>query len=194
MHNPLLSAIEQILTAEPPVSWSEHGLIRRLVEQGHLSADFASDSLALFHTHFLVMNALYQLRRGFQAEGRGLLQISALRILLMPMPDLAAEDSRSLIAGDASLESYYLDWQHFASASNTSVGALLNSFWRRYLVQDDRHQALKLMELEEPVTLQQIKKRYREKAMAWHPDRGGSDEQLAELNVALEVLKRYHGA
>lgn len=194
MKNPLLTAIEQILTAEPQTVWSEHGLIRRLVDAGHLAENFASDSLGLFQTHFLVMNALYQLRRHLAARGKGYLDISALRIVLTPASEVAGAETRSLTAGNAPLEGYYLDWTHFAGASAASVDELLSSFWRRYLVQDDRHRALELMELEEPVTLQQIKKRYRQKAMAWHPDRGGSDTRLAELNGALDILKRYYGA
>lgn len=194
VNNPLLTAVEQILTAEPQTTWSEHGLIRRLLQAGQLTADYATDSLALFHTHFLVMNALYQLRRRLVAEGRGGVEISALRIALIPAADVAAQESRSLAAGDHEVEGYYLDWANFASASTASVDELLSSFWRRYLVQDDRHQALQLLELAEPVTLRDIKQRYREKAMLWHPDRGGSDTQLAELNGALEVLKRYYGA
>lgn len=173
------------------MSWSEHGLIRRLVDDGQLTAGYASDSLALFQTHFLVMNALYQLRTRFAAAGRGQLQISALEIQLLPA-DGGIVAGTGLTTSDGSLESWYLDWDNFAAASAASVDELLDSFWRRYLVQGDRHQALQLLELKEPVTLQQIKKRYREKAMVWHPDRGGSDAQLAELNRALDVLQRYY--
>lgn len=194
MNNPLLTAIEQILASEPQAIWSEHGLIRQLIQGGRLTADYPSDSLALFHTHFLVMNALYQLRQRFAVDGRGGMEISALRIALTPASDVIAEGARSLAVGDLQLQNYYLDWANFASASAASVDELLNSFWRRYLVQHDRHQALHLLELAEPVTLREIKKRYREKAMLWHPDRGGSDAQLVALNGALEVLKRYYGA
>ena len=51
--------------------------------------------------------------------------------------------------------------------------------------------ALTLLELALPVTPLQIRRRYRELAMRWHPDRNGSaeaHEQMIALNSAVELL------
>ncbi len=183
------------MTTSPGVSWTEHAIIRTLVDQEYLSADYGRESLGLFQTHFLVMNALYQLRQRFCDAGIGSLSISALSILFTPWSGSSEEwdeRKRELMEGSPQLAEYYLSWDTFTSASTESVDELLNSFWRRYGAQDDRHDALKLMGLEEPVTMLEIKRRYREKAMIMHPDRGGSDAELAELNDALDTLKRYY--
>lgn len=201
LDNPLSKPIEQILIASSGVSWTEHELIRRLVDQNYLAADFGQGSLSLFQTHFMVMNALYRLRRNLEDAQQGSLAISAVAIVYTPTELNAGHHNNShnsqhrniqLRDGRCQLEAYYLSWENLASASTASVDELLNSFWRRYTIQDDRLHALQLMELQEPVTLTEIKHRYRQKAMAWHPDRGGCDAQLAKLNEAMEVLKRYY--
>lgn len=195
MDNPLIAPIEQILVASPGVSWTEHAVIRHLIDLNYLSPDYGRESLGLFQTHFLVMNALYQLRHKFIDSQAGSLSISALSIIFKPRTGPSQEwDGRSqdLAEVNPQLAEYYLSWDTFTTASTESVDELLNSFWRRYGAQDDRYEALELMDLKEPVTMVQIKKRYREKAMILHPDRGGSDSQLAELNDALDTLKRYY--
>lgn len=195
MDNPLIAPIERILTASPGVSWTEHAVIRHLIDLNYLSPDYGRESLGLFQTHFLVMNALYQLRNKFIDSQAGCLSISALSIIFTPRAGLQEEwdeSQQELTEVSPLLADYYLSWETFTSASTESVDELLNSFWRRYGAQDDRLEALELMGLEEPVTMVQIKKRYREKAMILHPDRGGSDSQLAELNGALDTLKRYY--
>ena len=53
--------------------------------------------------------------------------------------------------------------------------------------------ALALLELSMPVTPQQIRRRYRELAMRWHPDLNGSaqaHEQMIALNSAVDLLER----
>lgn len=40
---------------------------------------------------------------------------------------------------------------------------------------------------------EEVKRAYRERAQKFHPDRGGSNEQMARLNLAYEVIKRFKG-
>jgi hypothetical protein len=68
--------------------------------------------------------------------------------------------------------------------------------WTRYEAQAgadaEVRRALALLELALPVTSLQIKTRYRELAMRWHPDRNGSaeaHEQMIALNSAVELLR-----
>jgi DnaJ-class molecular chaperone len=39
----------------------------------------------------------------------------------------------------------------------------------------------------------EVKRAYRERARRVHPDRGGSNEQMARLNLAYEVIRRFKG-
>ena len=186
MHNPFLQPLKQQIAGAGP--WTEHELLRQLVDDGLLSPDYGRQSIDLFHAHFLTMNALYRfqemnLRPGFR------LQIEATRIEWVPN----SEDGQLLVQNsDHALRSYYLDWDHFSGATDDSVGQLLDSFWSRFLAQDEKQQALELMQLDVTAGMDQIKRRYRQLAMQLHPDRGGSNEQLAEINWAYETLKRCY--
>ncbi len=67
--------------------------------------------------------------------------------------------------------------------------------WSRFAAQagadEEIKQALAVLELTLPVTPQQIKTRYRELAMRWHPDRNRSAQahaQMTALNSAVELL------
>ncbi len=42
-------------------------------------------------------------------------------------------------------------------------------------------------------TKEEVTKAYREKAGKAHPDRGGSDEEMAKVNAAYEAIKLYRG-
>lgn len=39
----------------------------------------------------------------------------------------------------------------------------------------------------------EIKKAYKERAKACHPDKGGSDEEMAKINIAYEIISRLKG-
>jgi hypothetical protein len=167
---------------------SEHQLINQLAEGGVLDKDYGRDSVALFQTHFLVMNALYQLKRDQYPQ----LVISALDIQLIDMTEPGVSSKALADSEYADLGDYYLDWNNFKGASKESVDQLLNVFWERYLAMDDRGWALELFGLQEPLTLADIKRRYRQLAMELHPDRGGDHEQLVELNRARDVLSKVY--
>ncbi len=74
-----------LLRAAPGGS-SEYQLIQTLRADGnpHLSQRSLQDPLVLFRTHFLVFNALYRLRERLWREQAGHLEISPLRIRLLP--------------------------------------------------------------------------------------------------------------
>lgn len=71
----------------------------------------------------------------------------------------------------------------------------LHDSWTRYraeaAVGAEVSRALALMELALPLTPEQIRRRYRELALRWHPDRNGSahaHEKMTALNSAIELL------
>lgn len=187
--NPLLPAIEGILGEGAQLS--EYQLIQRLKEQNLIAPDYSASSLSLFRVHFCVFNALYQIQNQRISEGMALV-ISPLAIYLRP---LAAEKGAALAeSAEQPLREFYLDWTHYQEATEETVANLLEDFWRRYAGrgqagQQERQTALAELGLEDPVTLAEIKHRYRRLAMAHHPDRGGSGERLRAINAALAVLE-----
>ncbi len=188
MDNPFTAPITRML--EESNSWSEHQILSRLVEDGLLDRDYGRDSLALFQAHFLAMNALYEIQSLSVLAGR-YLQISALKIQWL---NLSPGDSTALSPREENLRGYYCDWSNFTQASTQSVESLLDGFWRRFLSQDEKQVALNILDLQEPLEFSDIKKRYRQLAMEHHPDRGGSDQQLAKINDAYDVLRRCYTA
>ncbi len=192
--NRLLQPIAEILSASPGIEWNEYRIIQQLVAEHWVADDYGRTSMGLFQTHFLVMNALYQLQKDFWRQGRGYLTVSALSIVLHPLEDSSSTSLQGLPAeGEGvGLDAYYLDWQHFSGATEESVDNMLNQFWERYFLADDQREALQLLELDSTVNFADIQRRYRQLAMTWHPDRGGSHEKLVSLNRAFETLKRYY--
>ena len=56
------------------------------------------------------------------------------------------------------------------------------------LSEDERQAALTVLGLQDPVENTDIKMAYRRLAMAHHPDRGGDEETLKEINLAAKTL------
>jgi len=150
-----------------------------------------ADKLVLFRTHFLLFNALYQLRDRLWREQRGTLQISPLCIQLLPYQ----AGSRELREQDP-LRDYYLNLDHLRDTDERDVEKLLASFWTRMQGGEEKRAALELFELaDQPqaLTLATIKHRYRQLVSQHHPDRGGSTARLQSINKAMEILERYYG-
>ncbi|WP_200763622.1 J domain-containing protein [Nitrosophilus alvini] len=51
--------------------------------------------------------------------------------------------------------------------------------------------ALETLELPVMVSLHDIKKRYHTLAKRYHPDRGGNNKKMEEINIAYKILKEY---
>ena len=56
----------------------------------------------------------------------------------------------------------------------------------------ERQRALKVLGLPTNATPQQIKKRYRDLAKRYHPDRGGDQQQMQRIIAAYEFLMKEH--
>lgn len=137
---------------------SEYTLISMLKKPPYAVFDEEAlrDPLMLFKTHFILFNALYQLRSKWLRGGVGELDIHTLNIRLdsfagrgagaaepkqemaqklAPEPTLAPEDELAItesahkIGPHDALASYYLDWNNFEQTDEESVEALLASFW-----------------------------------------------------------------
>ena len=165
---------------------SEYELIRALHDCATIefSAPAFEDTPALFRAHFLLFHALYALRERLWREARAQLVISPLRIHLLPY----AERSSSEIAERDPLRDYYMDLDNLERTNADELDELLGAFWVRLHAGEHRQEALETLGLEDPVDEATIRARYRELAMAHHPDRGGETQRLQAINAAMETL------
>jgi len=124
------------------------------------------------------------LRDRLWGERRAQLDINTLCIQLCPY---RAQHS-DLPSRRDPLRDYYLDLRHLQDTTAGDVEQLLGKFWRRFGPRDRREQALGVLGLNDPVDDVTIKQTWRRLAMQHHPDRGGSEQRLQEINAALTAL------
>lgn len=168
-----------------PHGLSEHELLKQL--RGEDGAAVWSEAFnnnhALFQAHFLLFHILYRLRNRLWEQKLGHLEISPLKIQLLPFNE--GEDSLSAYDN---LMDYYLDISNLENTSPRQVDELLAGFFIKLNRRDHRKQALDVLGLEDPVDDIAIKKQYRRLAMEHHPDRGGDNLRLQEINSAVRIL------
>lgn len=175
-----------------PEGVNEHTLLKALDEKGtiKLEPDTFSDNVKLFRTHFLLYNALYQLRDDLWRTAKGHLEITAVRLQLQTYipgsPALQEHDP---------MRDYYLDMDMLEKTTQQDIETALNNFWKRLHEESVfsggglKAKALKTLGLQEGVSSKEIKLSYRRLAMQHHPDRGGDAEKLQTINEAMEVLR-----
>lgn len=168
-----------------PAGFSEYELMEACRSEGWLGFEFLSYERRLFCSHFLLFNALYQLRERFWLLDEGVLEISALQIILRP----AVADQAALALNDR-LSEYYLNLGHYFGTDEAEVRRLLTSFWQAFAGQDTRREALAVLGLEDPVSLEEVRMTYRRLAMRTHPDRGGDPVQFQQVQAAAAALLR----
>ena len=147
------------------------------------SADPPAEPYHLFRAHFLLFNALYELRDRCLASRQAVLRIHALDIRWLPW-----EEGEAGLDSPDPLRDYYLDWSNLDDTSAVDVEEMIDSFWSRIGRIDGRAEALAELGLEDPVDDDMIKKRWRRLAMEHHPDRGGDTEQLQTIHAAIRTL------
>lgn len=179
---------------------SEFELIRKLQSSGHLPnhKDCLTQSISLFRTHFVTFHCLYDLRDRLWDKKIAHLEISPLHISLT--------NYHSEVEGLSQIDSlrdYYLDLNLLNTTTENDVDEALSGFWSKLNAQGagyiseraskERSIALSILELNDPISLEEItfdeiKRQYRKLAMQHHPDRGGSNEKLQEINGAMRTL------
>jgi len=188
----LLDTIQLVLEAHPQ-GLNEHALIKALGETGVIEVTPAtfSDTMTLFRTHFLVYNALYELKDQLIKKAHWILDISAVNIQLHPY-----EFGHDLLEEKDTMRDYYLDLTVLQETTEEELDDMLRNFWKKVDIEEDKHitrglsqHALQCLELCEPITFAEIKKRYRKLAMQHHPDRGGDPSKIQEINEAMAILK-----
>ncbi|MFC3023152.1 DNA-J related domain-containing protein [Vibrio zhugei] len=193
MDNPLVWPIFEVLK-QTPSGWKVHTLSAHLGELGFMPKLDDSPEKDLFKRNFLIMNALFQLQETVYPEKW--LQVEAMEIEMKPM----FRRSIHYINLDDPLRDYYMEWANY-EANAGEVRRLLNEFWTRYRrfvggdepkeINFSRAQALRLFELNEAATDNEIRKTWRKLAMRWHPDREKGDaERFRVLCEAWNILRK----
>ncbi len=177
----------QVLRAHP-AGLSEFELITRLQASGEptFKKNCLRDNLSLFQSHFFLFHSLYRLREQLWESGEAQLDIHALRIQLLP----ATSGHNAQLAEHDPLRNYYLNVDNLENTDEADVEHLLNSFWKSFVRDDERLQALRVLELDAPANWAEIKTRHRRLAMQHHPDRGGDEQRLRDINAAMDILAR----
>lgn len=188
----LLDTIQLVLEAHPQ-GLNEHALIKALGETGVIEVTPAtfSDTMTLFRTHFLVYNALYELKDDLIRKAHWILEISAVNIQLHPY-----EFGHDLLEIKDPMRDYYLDLTALQETTEEELDDMLRNFWKKVDTEEEKQvkrglsqRALACLELNEPITFTEIKQRYRKLAMQHHPDRGGDPSKIQEINEAMAILK-----
>jgi len=171
-----------------PLGLSEYELFNLLAERGESDFDRSAwqSEHTLFCRHFLLFHALYRLRDLLHEQQQACLEISALRICLSEW----TESAQSLPAATEPLREFYLDITQLEKFSASDVQEMLGQFWLRFHNNECRREALAVLELADPVSDTDIKKRFRRLAMQHHPDRGGDSSTLQKINAAMNILTR----
>lgn len=179
--------VMEILQARP-LGLSEYELFNVLAEGGESDFDRRAwqSEHALFCQHFLLFHALYRLRDQLHEQQQACLEISALRIRLSAWTN----SEQSLPAESDPLREFYLDITQLEKISATDVQQMLGRFWLSFHNNECRREALMVLGLDDPVSDSDIKQQYRRLAMQHHPDRGGDDKTLQQINAAMNILAR----
>lgn len=180
----LVNRLEAILL-EANDGISEHELIRGLRRDGcpEIPEIRHRDLYGLFRTHFRLFHALYRLRDRLRRERRAELVPDPMHIRLTAWRPGAPELDRH-----DGLAAFYADLSHLESTRPEDVARMVTGLQKRQHRTVRRSEALAVLGLEEHAPADRIKRRYRQLAMRWHPDRGGDAQRFRELQEAVNVL------
>lgn len=171
-------------------SVGEHALIQHFKRDGYFDITrHLTDSLALFHKHFVTMHVLYRLQERLGRDGRYSLRIGVLAIELQrvngngaAVPDVSQTDP--------GLREYYMDWRHLEAASDDTVASLLRGFWRDFKSWQNSDYAYKVLGINPDAQWPEVQRAYRQRVNTAHPDKGGQAAEFAEVREAYLVLKQ----
>ena len=187
MLNPLIDRIFDLILTQKV--WQVHILAAELINCGAIKPLDKNPERDLFKRNFLIMNALYQLQE--QLHPKSLL-ISTLHI------ELIETDIESPATVKSNLKDYYLDWGNY-EASEEQINELLTSFWQKFkkvnsapaLTEDHFDALLAKWQLTNDFSLKELQKRWRQLALAHHPDKPtGCENAFKQIKVEYEQLKQ----
>lgn len=199
--NPLILSVLSALK-ESDSSLSLYQLIGILEDTGldlEKSTELTSNDMRLFRKNFVVMNALYQLKKDLLDSGYSLF-ISSLKIELIADNEIKNRsliiDSAEDLSTDEALSAYYLNWDNYNSTDEQAVEDLLKSFWstytdynKRHYQEDKRLDSLQVLGLESSASWKDIQQTYRQLVKVYHPDKGGNSLKFIKIREAYLILK-----
>lgn len=192
--NPLIWPLLGLLQSSNR-SWKINHLMEELQQKEIMPLFNKEDNnTVLFKKNFLIMNALYQLQQLLLPEYY--LQVKAMDICLFSLLTKNNLPQKIEQQQDSALANYYLNWQNYDTSIDV-IQQLLNSFWQRYshYIGTDcqlpsRQQALKIFELNQESTANEIRKQWRKLALQYHPDRPFGDQQrFIKICAAWQILR-----
>jgi hypothetical protein len=138
-----------------------------------------------FEKNFLVMNGLYQLQHQLLSEHDLYLSISPMDIHIQLGTHVVGNND---VARDASLASYYLDWNNLVQTTEEDIAELLADFWRRVSSTEKVDWAASVLGVILPLQKDTVISAYRARASITHPDKGGRHEDFVDVRQAYEIL------
>lgn len=179
----------------------------------------SADTLTLYQNHFLLFHVLYRLQDVFYQEGKYLF-IHFMRTMLVPYPEdgycrfyeehlgrfcrtmcpagqsycqFHANQVGDTALEELSLRYFYLDKENYYKLDEDTATAFINGTWEILTHYDNYTKSFQVLGLPETADLRMIKKRFRELAKKYHPDRGAqSDHKFHEINNAYQLLMHIH--
>ena len=194
MHIERLCAAAEVILRTHPQGVTELEMIKTLqAAPWNLlePADF-SEPAALYPVHFLLFHALYRLRDDLAAQNESLL-VRPLEIRIGPVGAAGKESNPDRYD---QLRDFYMDLSNYRLPRSV-VDRMLDNFWRGIQQPTDQEldRALSLLELNcLPPDFGVVKKQFRRLAMRHHPDRGGDNRRLQQLNHAIAVVRQHYEA
>lgn len=173
-----------------PQGLSEYQLICLLREQRWplFAETDLHEPLSLFHSHFVLFNALYRLNDQLAAQNLQV-EISPLCIRLLPR----GSGEPALTTANP-LRDYYLDWQQLEETGREQVQSMLDGSFARINGQSEYARALACFGFAEDQPepdAREIRSRFRRLVSQHHPDRGGCTKRLQDINQAMATLKQH---
>jgi len=185
----LVKTLHQLLLQHPE-GLKEIELLNELNDSMPLlfSKDAFKDSLTLFRVHFILFNALYNLRQQLSQTKSGFLDIGQLTIRLLPW----SESITTCVGRQDPMESYYLDLMNLQETDRAEVEKMLDGFWSKFLAQNDTTTSLEVLELPPEASWKAIRQKYQQLSMLHHPDRGGVTKKYQQITEAYTKLKKAY--
>ena len=174
---------------EHPQQITEYTLIQHLQD-----ADIAPFSLLkmhqtheLFQAHFMVRHALYRLQQDYHDKHMFHLVIELTKLTRLPWQE---SNATGISDQPDTLRQYYLNLNNLLVTTPDDVNTLLRDFWQRYITQDNKVEALRVLGLSVNTDFPTARRRYRQLAQQYHPDKGGNTARFQALQDAMATLER----
>ncbi len=173
-----------------PEGITELALMNALDDAGYTLFDREErrDPAVLYRSHFILFHLLYCLRTELAPAGEDL-EIHCLDIRLRRCPPAGAGAGNAVAEHDG-VADFYMDLENLEGMDADAVDRLIAEGLSRIERHGRRGEALSVLGLEEPASVDEVRLAYRRLAMRHHPDRGGDTETLQRINEAYLLLAK----